>query len=89
MGVNSELGLLHYILTLTLFLLLPPAVLGLSPAWYKEKAYRARIVREPRAVLAEFGTILPEKVAIRVHDSTAELRWEIVTPLHPKCWVYQ
>jgi nitrile hydratase len=56
--------------------------LGEKPDWYKSRAYRARVVREPRAVLAEFGTIVPEDVAVHVHDSTAERRY-IVIPMRP------
>jgi nitrile hydratase len=54
----------------------------MSPAWYKSAAYRARAVREPRKVLAEFGVELPEGVAVRVWDSTAELRY-LVVPQRP------
>jgi nitrile hydratase len=60
----------------------PFSILGMSPAWYKSAAYRARAVREPRAVLAEFGVDLPEDVAVRVWDSTAELRY-LVVPQRP------
>jgi nitrile hydratase len=54
----------------------------MSPAWYKSTEYRARAVREPRAVLTEFGVDLPEDIAVRVWDSTAELRY-IVIPERP------
>jgi nitrile hydratase len=54
----------------------------LPPAWYKSADYRKRVVREPRAVLKEFGTELLSSVEVRVHDSTAELRY-IVLPLRP------
>jgi nitrile hydratase len=57
-------------------------VLGLPPRWYKSAAYRARTVREPRAVLAEFGTVVPEEVEVRVWDSSAELRY-LVLPQRP------
>ena len=60
----------------------PRAVLGLPPAWYKNREYRARAVREPRAVLAEFGTHLPDTVEVRVHDSSADLRY-LVLPMRP------
>ncbi len=50
--------------------------------WYKSKAYRSRVVREPRAVLREFGTAIPDDVEVRVHDSTAELRY-LVLPMRP------
>jgi nitrile hydratase subunit alpha len=54
-----------------------------APAWYKSEAYRSRVVREPRKVLAEFGTKLPDEVDIRVWDSTAETRY-VVIPQRPK-----
>ena len=57
-------------------------VLGLPPDWYKLKPYRARAVTEPRAVLAEFGTIIPDDVEIRVSDSTAQVRF-LVLPKRP------
>lgn len=72
----------HNVVVCTLCSCYPSAVLGLSPAWYKSRAYRARCVREPRAVLAEFGTVLPASVAVRVHDSTADCRY-MVLPLRP------
>ena len=56
----------------------PLPILGLSPDWYKSRAYRARAVREPRAVLAEFGTCLDDGVELRVHDST--VRTKTATP---------
>ena len=61
----------------------PRWVLGLPPAWYKARAYRARVVVEPRAVLAEFGTTLPEGMVVRVHDSTADMRY-MVLPARPE-----
>jgi nitrile hydratase len=54
----------------------------MSPAWYKSSSYRARIVREPRAVLTEFGVSLSDDIDVRVHDSTAELRY-MVLPQRP------
>jgi nitrile hydratase len=57
-------------------------MLGRPPVWYKSKAYRSRVVREPRAVLKEFGTEVPDGVEVRVHDSTAELRY-LVLPRRP------
>jgi len=57
-------------------------VLGLPPRWYKSFAYRARMVREPRAVLAEFGTTLGDDVEVRVWDSSADVRY-MVLPLRP------
>jgi nitrile hydratase len=58
-------------------------LLGLPPAWYKSFAYRSRVVNEPRTVLAEFGTDLPDSMAVRVHDSTADLRY-LVVPMRPE-----
>ena len=72
----------HNLIVCTLCSCYPRAVLGLSPAWYKSPAYRSRAVREPRAVLAEFGTEIPDEVTVRVHDSTADLRY-LVLPLRP------
>jgi Nitrile hydratase, alpha chain len=57
-------------------------VLGLPPSWYKSFAYRARAVREPRAVMAEFGTVVPDDVEVRVWDSSAEVRY-MVLPQRP------
>jgi nitrile hydratase len=57
--------------------------LGYPPGWYKSFAYRSRAVREPRAVLAEWGTQIPDDVEIRVVDSTADYRW-MVLPMRPK-----
>ena len=61
----------------------PRFLLGPPPDWYKQRAYRSRVVREPRAVLAEFGLVLPDHVRIEVHDSTAELRY-MVLPMRPE-----
>ena len=72
----------HNVIVCTLCSCYPRALLGMSPAWYKSSAYRARIVREPRAVLAEFGVDLPEGLSVRVHDSSAELRY-MVLPQRP------
>jgi len=60
----------------------PIALLGPSPSWYKSEAYRSRVVREPRAVLREFGLALSDDVEIKVWDSTAELRY-MVLPQRP------
>jgi nitrile hydratase len=73
----------HNLIVCTLCSCYPRAVLGLPPAWYKSTAYRARAVREPRALLAEFGTAVAEETEVRVHDSTAELRY-LVLPLRPE-----
>jgi len=58
-------------------------VLGLPPDWYKLKPYRSRAVTEPRAVLAEFGTMIPDDVEVRVSDSTAMIRY-LVLPMRPE-----
>lgn len=55
--------------------ILVAALLGMSPPWYKSRSYRARAVRDPRGVLKEFGVDLPDSVSVRVHDSTADLRY--------------
>jgi nitrile hydratase alpha subunit len=60
----------------------PRAVLGLPPDWYRSKNYRARVVKEPRKVLHEFGTALPDGMIVRVHDSSADLRY-LVLPRRP------
>lgn len=72
----------HNLVVCTLCSCYPRMLLGLPPAWYKSRAYRSRAVREPRAVLREFGLELPETVAVRVHDSTADLRY-LVLPMRP------
>ncbi len=72
----------HNMIVCTLCSCYPRMLLGLPPAWYKGLAYRARAVREPRAVLAEFGLRLPDHVALRVHDSTADMRY-MVLPMRP------
>jgi nitrile hydratase len=58
-------------------------LIGLPPDWYKSRSYRSRVVREPRAVLAEFGTVIGDDVEVRVHDSTADLRY-MVLPMRPE-----
>jgi len=73
---------LHNLVVCTLCSCYPWSVLGLPPVWYKAPPYRARAVSDPRGVLAEFGVTLPEGVAIRVWDSTAELRY-LVIPMRP------
>ncbi len=60
----------------------PRAVLGMPPDWYRSKAYRSRVVIEPRAVLKEFGTDIPDDMTVRVHDSLADLRY-LVIPKRP------
>jgi nitrile hydratase len=72
----------HNLVVCTLCSCYPRPVLGLPPDWYKSKPYRARAVREPRAVLREFGTEIPDDVEIRVHDSNANMRY-LVLPRRP------
>ncbi|MPZ36090.1 MAG: nitrile hydratase subunit alpha [Rhodospirillales bacterium] len=72
----------HNLIVCTLCSCYPRPVLGLPPDWYKARPYRARAVVEPRAVLAEFGTIIPDEVEVRVHDSTAMVRY-LVLPKRP------
>ena len=72
----------HNLIVCTLCSCYPRPLLGLPPDWYKLKPYRARAVSEPRKVLAEFGTIVPDDVEVRVSDSTAFLRF-LVLPLRP------
>ena len=72
----------HHVLVCTLCSCYPIALLGPSPSWYKSEAYRSRVVRDPRSVLAEFGTHLPESVRITVHDTSAESRY-LVVPQRP------
>lgn len=72
----------HNLIVCTLCSCSPRPVLGLPPDWYKQKPYRARAVKEPRAVLAEFGTVIPDDVEIRVSDSTAIVRY-LVLPRRP------
>tara|TARA_R110002110_G_scaffold49950_1_gene148215 strand:+ start:55 stop:678 length:624 start_codon:yes stop_codon:yes gene_type:complete len=73
----------HNVVVCTLCSCYPWAVLGLPPKWYKDPAYRSRIVREPRKLLAEMGTRVPDEVAIKVWDSSAEVRY-LVLPLPPE-----
>lgn len=73
----------HNVIVCTLCSCYPRVVLGMPPAWYKKRAYRSRVVKEPRQVLAEFGTEFPASVSIEVHDSTADLRY-LVLPMRPE-----
>ena len=72
----------HNVVVCTLCSCYPWPVLGLPPTWYKSPAYRARIVREPRKVLGEFGTEVPAAKSIKVWDSTADMRY-LVVPQRP------
>ncbi|MFQ6552802.1 nitrile hydratase subunit alpha [Aestuariibius insulae] len=73
---------LHNVVVCTLCSCYPRYLIGPPPDWYKTRAYRSRTVREPRSVLAEFGLTLPEGIELRVHDSTADMRY-IVLPERP------
>ncbi len=82
LGVLEDTPARHHLVVCTLCSCYPRAVLGYPPHWYKSFAYRARAVREPRAVLAEWGTVLPDSMDVRVVDSTADYRW-MVLPMRP------
>ena len=73
----------HNAIVCTLCSCYPRMLLGIPPEWYKSRNYRSRMVREPRAVLSEFGLNIPEGTQIRVHDSTADMRY-IVLPMRPR-----
>lgn len=72
----------HNVIVCTLCSCYPRNLLGLPPDWYKQRAYRSRVVKEPRKVLSEFGLKIPADVTVRVHDSTADMRY-IVLPERP------
>ena len=82
LGVLEDTDSVHHLVVCTLCSCYPRAVLGYPPHWYKSAAYRARAVRDPRGVLAEWGTMLPDSTEIRVVDSTADYRW-MVLPQRP------
>lgn len=83
LGVLEDTAETHHLVVCTLCSCYPRAVLGYPPFWFKSAAYRARAVRDPRGLLAEFGTTLPDTVRLAVVDSTADYRW-MVLPLRPK-----
>ena len=83
LGVLEDTDSVHHLVVCTLCSCYPRAVLGYPPHWYKSAAYRARAVRDPRGVLAEWGTVLADSTEIRVVDSTADYRW-MVLPQRPK-----
>lgn len=80
--VLENTATVHNLIVCTLCSCYPRPVLGLPPDWYKLKPYRSRAVSEPRVVLAEFGTVIPDDVEVRVSDSTAIVRY-LVLPLRP------
>lgn len=82
LGVLENSADLHHLVVCTLCSCYPRAVLGYPPFWFKSAAYRARAVRDPRGLLAEFGTVIAEPTRLRVVDSTADYRW-MVLPMRP------
>ncbi|MBI07197.1 MAG: nitrile hydratase subunit alpha [Rhodospirillaceae bacterium] len=72
----------HNVIVCTLCSCFPRMLMGIPPDWYKSENYRSRVVREPRAVLKEFGTVLPDGISVRVHDNTADMRY-LVLPRRP------
>ena len=83
LGVLEDTTTLHHLIVCTLCSCYPRVVLGFPPHWYKSSAYRARAVRDPRGVLAEWGVQIPSGTRIRVVDSTADYRW-MVLPVRPE-----
>jgi len=82
LGVLENTDEVHNLVVCTLCSCYPRAVLGYPPFWFKSPGYRARAIRDPRGVMAEFGTVLPDAKRIRVVDSTADYRW-MVLPQRP------
>lgn len=83
MTVVENTGDVQNVVVCTLCSCYPRAVLGMPPDWYRSKAYRSRVVIEPREVLKEFGTNVPDDMTVRVHDSLADLRY-LVIPRRPE-----
>ena len=83
MGVPMRGAPPHNLVVCTLCSCYPRAVLGYPPFWFKSAAYRARAVRDPRGLLAEWGTVLPDAMKVRIVDSTADYRW-MVLPRRPE-----
>jgi hypothetical protein len=82
LGVLENTPDLQHLIVCTLCSCYPRALLGVPPFWYKSSAYRAPAVRDPRGLLAEWGTVVPANVRLRVLDSTADYRW-MVLPVRP------
>jgi nitrile hydratase len=82
LGVLENAPGLHHLVVCTLCSCYPRAVLGYPPYWYKSAGYRSRAVRDPRGLIAEWGTVLPEGTKVTVLDSTADYRW-MVLPMRP------
>jgi nitrile hydratase len=82
LGVLEDTARRHHVIVCTLCSCYPRAVLGYPPHWYKSFSYRSRVVREPRMVMAEWGSPVADDIELRVVDSTADYRW-MVLPLRP------
>jgi hypothetical protein len=82
LGVLENAPGLHHLVVCTLCSCYPRAVLGYPPYWYKSAGYRARAVRDPRGLIGEWGTVLPDDTKVTVVDSTADYRW-MVLPMRP------
>jgi nitrile hydratase len=82
MVVLENTPAVHHVVVCTLCSCYPWPVLGLPPSWYKDSAYRSRVVKEPRAVLAEWGTVLGDDIEVKVVDSSSEVRY-LVLPERP------
>ena len=82
LGVLENAPGLHHLVVCTLCSCYPRAVLGYPPFWYKSAGYRARAVRDPRGLIGEWGTVLPQDTKVTVVDSTADYRW-MVLPMRP------
>ena len=83
LGVLENTDAVHNLVVCTLCSCYPRAVLGYPPFWFKSAAYRARAVRDPRGLLVEWGTVLPDAMKVRIVDSTADYRW-MVLPRRPE-----
>ena len=82
LGVLENAPGLHHLVVCTLCSCYPRAVLGYPPYWFKSAGYRSRAVRDPRGLIAEWGTVLPDATKVTVVDSTADYRW-MVLPMRP------
>ena len=82
LGVLENTAKVHHLVVCTLCSCYPRGVLGYPPFWFKSAAYRARAVRDPRGLVGEWGTVIPDNVKLRVVDSTADYRW-MVLPMRP------
>jgi len=82
LGVLENAPGLHHLVVCSLCSCYPRAVLGYPPYWFKSAGYRSRAVRDPRGLIAEWGTVLPEGTKVTVVDSTADYRW-MVLPMRP------